>query len=273
MHKFRRALLPISLYAAIIMHGALPAAAASCGNDAAGFRPWVEGFKERAAAQGIKPGTLALLDGVKYSTKVIGLDRNQKSFKLSFEDFYARRVNNALIAQGQRLWAQNRALFDAVEKRYGVPAPILIAIWGLETNYGKLSGKLDIVTSLATLSYDCRRSAFFEPNLMGALLIIQNGDIPRSQMKGAWAGEIGQTQFMPYNYVRYAVDGDGDGHRDLIHSVPDVIASTANFLRSHGWTGRDWSPGSANVEVLRAWNRASVYVQTIAVMADKIAAD
>jgi lytic murein transglycosylase len=275
MEHMRLAALRASCIAAIAAAGLLatPVAAQECGNDGSGFRAWIEAYKDRAAAQGINQRTLAILDDVEYSQKVIGLDRNQKSFRLSFEQFYARRVNNALINRGKRLWQQHRATFDAVEERFGVPAPIILAIWGLETGYGRLSGNLDIVTSLATLSYDCRRSAFFEPHLTGALTIIQRGDKSRAQLKGAWAGEIGQTQFMPANYVKYAVDADGDGRRDLLSSVPDVIASTANFLRGHGWSGSDWSPGSNNYQVLRDWNRASVYVQTIAVMADKIAED
>ena len=248
------------------------AQAQDCGNDASGFRAWIEAFKDRAAGQGIKANTLALLDNIDYSSKVIGFDRNQKSFKLSFEQFYARRVNNALINKGKSIWDQNRDLFDRVEQKFGVPAPVVLAIWGLETSYGKLSGKLDIITSLATLSYDCRRSAFFEPNLLGALLIIQRGDKSREQLRGAWAGEIGQTQFMPANYVKFAVDFDGDGRRDLLSSVPDVVASTANFLKGQGWeAGAGWGPGTNNYEVLRLWNKASVYVQTISVMADKMA--
>jgi lytic murein transglycosylase len=248
-----------------------PVLAQECGSDGGGFRQWVEAYKDRAASQGIKPQTLSLLDGVNYSSKVISLDRNQKSFKLSFEAFYARRVNNAMIKRAKSLWASNRALFDRIEQRYGVPAPVLLAIWGLETQFGRQAGNLDIITSLATLSYDCRRTDFFEPHLTGALLIVQRGDKSRAQLKGAWAGEIGQTQFMPANYVKYAVDADGDGRRDLISSVPDVLASTANFLRGKGWSGSDWGPSSSNYGVLREWNRASVYVQTISVMADKIA--
>jgi lytic murein transglycosylase len=248
-----------------------PASAQQCGSDGSGFRAWVEAFKDRGASQGLKPQTLALLDDVNYSSKVISLDRNQKSFKLSFEAFYARRVNNAMIKRAKSLWASNRSLFDSIEQRFGVPAPVLLAIWGLETQFGRQAGNLDIVTSLASLSYDCRRSAFFEPHLVGALLIIQRGDKSRAQLKGAWAGEIGQTQFMPANYVKYAVDADGDGRRDLISSVPDVLASTANFLRGHGWSGSSWGPDSGNYAVLKDWNRASVYVQTISVMADKIA--
>ncbi len=250
---------------------AAPASAQQCGSDGSGFRAWVEAFKDRGASQGLKPATLALLDGVDYSSKVISLDRNQKSFKLSFEAFYARRVNNAMINRAKSIWAQNRGLFDSIENRFGVPAPVLLAIWGLETQFGRQAGNLDIVTSLATLSYDCRRSSFFEPHLVGALTIIQRGDKSRAQLRGAWAGEIGQTQFMPANYVKYAVDADGDGRRDLISSTPDVLASTANFLRGHGWSGSDWGSGSSNYEVLRSWNKASVYVQTISAMADKIA--
>jgi lytic murein transglycosylase len=250
---------------------ASPVSAQQCGTDGSGFREWVEAFKGRAAGQGIKPQTLAILDGVDYSPKVISLDRNQKSFKLSFEAFYARRVNNAMINKAKSIWAQNKSMFDNIESRFGVPAPVLLAIWGLETQFGRQAGNLDIVTSLTSLSYDCRRSAFFEDNLMGALLIIQRGDKSRAQLKGAWAGEIGQTQFMPANYVKYAVDADGDGRRDLISSVPDVLASTANFLRGNGWSGGSWGPDSGNYSVLRSWNRASVYIQTISVMADKIA--
>ncbi len=250
----------------------LPAHAQECGRDGSGFRAWIESFKERGRKQGLTDATLKLLDGVSYSSRVIALDRNQKSFKLSFGEFYARRVNDSLIRRGRALWAENRQLFDAVEERFGVPAPVIIAIWGLETNYGKLSGNLDILTSLATLSYDCRRSTFFEPNLVGALMIIQRGDMPRAKMRGAWAGEIGQTQFMPANYIKYGMDADGDGRSDLVSSIPDVIASTANFLKGHGWKGREWGPGTANYEVIRQWNKAAVYFQTNAVMADKIAA-
>jgi len=152
-----------------------------------------------------------------------------------------------------------------------VPPEIIVAIWGLETNYGRGSGKFPIVRSLATLAYDCRRSRFFRNELIAALRIIDRGDMRASQMRGGWAGEIGQTQFLTSSYLRYAVDFDGNGRRDLIRSVPDVLASTANYLRAKGWRrGQGWDEGSRNYAVLREWNKASVYVRTIAAVARKL---
>lgn len=260
--------------AVAVAFAAVPDAyAANCGNDSAGFSAWLEGFKARAASQGMSAGTISqTLDGIGYDRNIIRLDRNQKSFKLSFEQFYARRVSPQLISRGRQRMAQHRATLDRMEKRFGVPAEIVIAIWGLETNYGADRGQgKSIVQSLATLSYDCRRSAFFEPQLLAALRIVQNGDMSASQLRGGWAGEIGQTQFLPLPYVKYAVDFDGNGHRDLINSVPDILASTANFLKAHGWAaGQDWHPGTKNYAVIGEWNAASVYQRTISVMADKL---
>ena len=249
------------------------AGAAECGHDGNGFDAWLAQFKKRAAAQGISPATISsALAGVSYDATVVRLDRSQKSFKLSFEEFYARRVGSALIRRGQALMRQHQGTLDRVEKRFGVPAPIIIAIWGLETNYGAdSSGKYSIIRSLATLSFDCRRSEFFTGHLLDALRIVDRGDLTPSQLRGGWAGEIGQTQFLPSGYFKYAVDFDGDGRRDLEHSVPDMLASTANFLKGHGWqAGEDWSPGTANYNVIRDWNRAEVYQRTIAVMASKL---
>jgi lytic murein transglycosylase len=209
---------------------------------------------------------------VSYDRTVVRLDRSQRSFKLSFEEFYARRVGSALIRRGQNLMRTHRATLDRVEKRFGVPAPVLISIWGLETNYGAdTSGKFSIIRSVATLAYDCRRSEFFTAHLMDALRIVQKGDMTPEDLRGGWAGEIGQTQFLPSGYMKYAVDFDGDGRRDLIRSVPDILASTANFLRGHGWQpGQSWEPGSANYAVIKDWNRAEVYQRTIAVMATRL---
>jgi lytic murein transglycosylase len=249
------------------------AEAASCGNNGAGFDRWLQSFSQQAAAAGISKRTIARsLKGVRYDKQVIRLDRNQKSFKLSFQQFYARRVNNAMIRQGRSLIKKNARLFQRIEQRYGVPAPILVAIWGLETGFGRNSGNMSVMQSLATLAYDCRRSAFFTNELMAALRIVQRGDMSPQQMRGAWAGEIGQTQFLASSYLKFAVDGDGNGRRDLIRSRADVLASTANYLRAYGWRkGGSWQPGSANYNVIKQWNRATVYQKTIAVMADKLA--
>jgi lytic murein transglycosylase len=261
--------------AVVLLLAVAPAArAADCGSGGEGFDAWLGRFKRTAVAQGISPATVsAALDGVTYDPAVIRFDRSQRSFRLGFEEFYARRVDSALIRRGRSLMRAHQATLDRIEKRFGVPAPIIIAIWGLETNYGAdSSGKFSVLRSLATLAYDCRRSEFFMPHLLDALRIVQRGDLSPAQLRGGWAGEIGHTQFMPSGYYKYAVDFDGDGHRDLETSIPDMLASTANFLRGHGWqAGQGWDPGSANYEVLKEWNKAEVYQRTIAVMADKLA--
>ncbi len=247
------------------------AMAADCGNSSAGFSAWLERFKKTAQAQGIKKSTLdSALRGVSYSSKVIHRDRNQHSMKLSFEAFYKRRVSNAMINKGRRWIESNKALANRIEKKFGVPIEVPVSIWGLETNYGSYKGEmLPIFTSLATLSYDCRRSEFFTRNLMSALRIVQRGDMRPNEMRGAWAGEIGQTQFMAEAYYKYAVDFDGNGRRDLINSSADVVASTANYLKGYGWQrGGSWKPGTHNYKVLREWNKAGVYVKAIAKMAD-----
>lgn len=250
-----------------------PSLAASCGKTAAGFPAWLEDFKDEARRAGIEKRVVnSALKGVRYHSRVIQLDRGQKSFKLSFDQFYAKRVNNAMIRKGRQLIRQNDKLLRSIEKRYGVPAPVLVAIWGLETGYGRNSGKMSVIRSLATLAYDCRRSDFFANELLNALAIVQRRDMTPAQMRGAWAGEIGQTQFLASSYMRYAVDFDGNGRRDLIRSVPDVLASTANYLKAYGWRrGAPWGPGTANYNVIGKWNKASVYVKTISVMAEKLA--
>ncbi len=247
-------------------------AARDCGNTGAGFQQWLARFKQQAVAQGIpRRAVESALGGVQYSNYVIKLDRNQKSFKLTFDRFWRLRVNNALIRKGCRLMKRHDRTFRAIERRYGVPREVITAIWGLETGYGRNSGKMSVFRSLATLAYDCRRADFFRNELMSALRIVARGDMSPRQMRGAWAGEIGQTQFLASKYLQYAVDFDGNGRRDLVRSVPDVLASTANFLRAHGWRpGAGWNPGEPNYRVIKDWNRATVYQKTIARMANML---
>lgn len=271
MRKNQRgvALMAVATFSVLMSSSAF---AASCGDGPSGFNAWIQAFKGRATAKGVSAKALSALDGLTYDSKVIRLDRNQHSFKLSFEQFYRRRVDAGMIAKGRRLIKTHAGTLAAVEKRYGVPGSVIVAIWGLETAYGaQRGGGMSIVRSLATLAYDCRRSAFFEKELLAAMKIIDRGDMNVAQLKGGWAGEIGQTQFLPDAYVKYAVDFDGNGRRDLINSSADVLASTANFLKSHGWQrGAGWGPGTANYDVIREWNRAEVYVKTISVMASEL---
>lgn len=248
--------------------------AAQCGSGPQGFQNWLQSFKQKAISEGISSQTVSrALLGITYDPKVIHLDRSQHSFKLSFQQFYARRVNGALIRRGQSLMRAHRATLDRIEQRCGVPGAVIVAIWGLETHYGSdATARYSILRSLATLAYDCRRPEFFSSQLLDAIRIVGRGDLSPQQLRGGWAGEIGQTQFLPTPYVRYAVDFDGNGRRDLVHSVPDILASTANFLAKHGWhRGGSWEPGSANYAVIAEWNKAQVYQRTIAKMATQLA--
>jgi lytic murein transglycosylase len=251
------------------------AVAQDCGNDASGFQAWLGRYKAKAASQGISQGTLAsALGGITYDTGVIRLDRGQRSFKLSFEEFYARRAGPGLISRAKSKLAQHRDLLDRIEKRYGVPPAVIVSIWGLETNFGgDGGGNKPIVQSIATLAYDCRRSDFFRNELDSALRIIDRGDIGVGQMRGGWAGEIGPMQLLPSSFLKYAVDFDGDGRKNLFSSVPDMLASTANFLKSKGgWkAGQGWEPGSANYGAIQEWNKAEVYARTISVMSARVA--
>ncbi len=212
------------------------------------------------------------LSGLTYSKEVIRLDRSQKgTFKVDFETFAAKRVTAGRVSKGKKILAKQAGLLSSIEKRYGVQPEVIVAIWGMETDYGVVRGKMPVIRSLATLAYDCRRSDFFKNELVSALSILQRGDKTQADLVGAWAGEIGQTQFLASNYLKYAVDADGDGRRDLIRSTPDVLASTANFLAAHGWSaGGSYEPGGANFGVLASWNKSTNYQRAIALMASKL---
>ena len=254
---------------------AASAMAAQCGNGPAGFPAWLAAFKQEAIAAGISPRVASsALDGLTYDTKVISLDRNQHVFKQSFEQFSGRMVNSHRINKGRAMLKTHAGLLSRIEKSFGVPGPVVVAIWALETDFGANIGKMPVFRSLATLSYDCRRTEFFTGNLMDALRVVQRGDLAPGQMRGAWAGELGQTQFMATNYFKYAVDFDGNGHRDLLRSVPDVLASTANYLKGHGWQrGAGWQPGQPNFAALLQWNKSQVYSKTVALLATRLAGE
>jgi lytic murein transglycosylase len=258
---------------AAAMLGAAPARAAQCGNDGAGFQNWLAEFKQEAVSEGFSPAVVeASMRDVSYDRSVIAHDRKQGIFHRSFEQFSTYLLTPSRIARGRALLRRHAALFQAIERQYGVPGAVIVAIWGLETTYGDDNGNFRTFSALATLAYDCRRSDQFRTELMDALRIVQRGDMAPSQMRGAWAGEIGPAQFMPSSYLKYAVDFNGDGRRDLVHDTADILASTANFLYGNGWRrGAGWDEGEPNFAALQQWNQAQVYCKTIALFADKLA--
>lgn len=200
------------------------------------FQIWVTDFKKQAQNKGISKSTLdQAFKKVTLNEKVLETDKKQPEFTKTFFDYFDRAVSDSRVKNGQKNYLANKALLDQVTKKYGVPGRFIVAFWGLETNYGSYTGKLPIIQSLATLAYDPRRSKFFTTQLMSALTILDRGDVPLSEMKGSWAGAMGQCQFMPSYYVQYAVDGDGDGKINLWDSLPDVFYSAGNFLNHLGW--------------------------------------
>jgi lytic murein transglycosylase len=267
MHPWIRSVL-----AAVALSVTVPALAATC-NDPGGFEKWLDDIRREAAAQGVSQSVIdAGLSDITYDPAVIRRDRGQGFFQQSFEQFSAKMVPAYRIEKGTALLKRHAGLLAQIERQYGVPGEIVVAIWGLEGDFGAAStGKFPVIQSLASLAYDCRRSALFTQHLFDALRIVQRGDLSPSEMRGAWAGELGQTQFMASNYYRFAVDFDGDGRRDLFRSTPDVLASTANYLRAHGWQrGGSWEPGTANYQALKGWNKSDVYARTIGYFAGRI---
>ncbi|HET9462986.1 MAG TPA: lytic murein transglycosylase [Thiobacillus sp.] len=200
------------------------------------FDSWLVAFRQDAAAQGISAATLDVaLTGIKPAARVVALDRGQPEFLQTFSGYLAQRVTAIRVERGRALMAEHATLLDAVEQQYGVPKAVLVAFWGLETNYGTTLGSHNIPASLATLAYDGRRSAFFSSQLLDALRIIDAGHVSAADMKGSWAGAMGNMQFMPSTFRAYAVDGDGDGRIDLWQSLPDAMHSAANYLKRAGW--------------------------------------
>ena len=255
---------------ALLAWASNPVEAAQCSSTGGNFQRWKAEFAAEAKAAGLGGKALAALAETKYSTATIRADRGQKSFKLSLDEFMRVRGGQAIAQRGRSIRNETRQLFAAIEQRYGVPPGPIIAIWGMETGFGNNLGKANILSAVATLAYDCRRSAFFTEQLYAVLQLVERGALDPAAI-GAAHGEIGQTQFLPVNVVRFGVDGDGDGRADLIKSRADALASTANFLRAHGWRpGAGYQPGEPNFVALQGWNDASVYQQAIAIIGAEI---
>jgi lytic murein transglycosylase len=212
---------------------------ADFGCRAESFEAWLTGVKEEAVRAGISRKTLSALDGLSIDRRVLDRDRGQPSLSQSFLEFAGRVVSADRLTRGRALLKKHANIFARIERDYGVTGSVLVAFWGLETDYGAFTGDFSSLRSLATLAYDCRRPEYFRAELVDALKLLESGDLKLAEMKGAWAGELGQVQFTPSNYLKYAVDYDGDGRRDLVESVPDALASTANYLKAIGWRANE----------------------------------
>lgn len=266
MTRFSTALVILGGLA--LFHGQA-AQAAPCGNTSAGFAAWKSAFAAEARRAGVGQKGLQALAATRYASRTIAADRNQKTFRYSLDKFMKVRGSATIVSQGRALKTRNARFYDALERSYGVPAGVLIAIHGMETGFGRFMGDSQVVSAIATLAYDCRRSAFFVPHAIGALKLVDRGSIT-AQTKGALHGELGHTQFLPGNALTYGVDADRNGRVDF-YSQADALASTANFLRKKGWKpGRGYQPGQPNFRVIEAWNAAEVYQKAIAIMAAQI---
>ena len=247
------------------------ALAAQCGGD---FNAFLATMSREAQAQGVSRAVIdQAFAGVTQDQGVLSFDRRQRgTFRKSFEEYVATRVGPARIKRGQQLLQRHAQLLARIEQRFGVPKEIVVAIWGLESDFGSGDlGKLPVVRVVATLAHDCRRTELFQGEVLAALKILQRGDLTLRDLIGAYAGEIGQTQFLPSSYIKYGVDFDGNGHVDLRHSVPDVLASTANLLHTSGFKmGQPFGEGTANFQAMREWNRSEVYRKTIGYFAERL---
>jgi lytic murein transglycosylase len=276
-----------------VFPGELPADLRPAPNGA--YDAWVAAFRNRAAGQGISQSTLSMaFQGTGYLPGVVTRDRNQTETSRSLEDYLSIAVSDERVAKGRAAFARHRGTLNALQAQYGVEAEIITAIWGLESFYGERRGDVPVISACSTLAFDGRRGPFFEQQLIAALQILQNGDIPAARMTGSWAGAMGHTQFIPTSYLQFAVDFTGDGRRDIWSEDPtDALASTAAYLQRNGWTsGLRWGgevgsggpsgsviqPQSggpsfnttANFRVIKRYNNSDAYAIGVGHLADRI---
>jgi membrane-bound lytic murein transglycosylase B len=262
MSKSKRLTTATFLTLAIFASAGPYAHAAQCGTSAAGYAAWKQEFAGEARAKGISASTIQALMATNYAQATINADRGQRSFNLSLEQFLAKRGATTIVARGRQLKQSQAALFASIQSRYGVPPGPLLAIWGMETGFGSQRGNQNMLASIATLAYDCRRSAYFTEHLYAALQLIDRGSLSASQ-RGSMHGEVGQTQFMPKAILAY-----GTGN---LENSANALMSTANFLKAHGWrAGAGYQPGEPNFAAIQAWNAAGVYQKAIALMGRQI---
>ena len=236
-------------------------AQANCRNTG-DFNQWLAAFKREALSQGISQSAInAASPYMVMDQRIINIDRGQRFFAQTFLEMSDKMLAGGRLPGGANKIKQHRALFDREEKEFGVPAPVITAFWGLESDFGAGQGKDQSITSITTLAYDCRRSDMFRGHLFNSLRIIERGDLRPEEMIGSWAGELGQTQFMPTEYMENAVDYDGDGKRNLIRSVPDVIGSTGKYLTHLGWKrGQPWLE-EVRVPANMKWQEADLTIK------------
>ena len=251
--------------AAVVVAAAVagPALAAPACQNTGSFDRWMADFKKEALANGISPQVFAAAaPHMKFEQRIVNKDRAQGVFNQSFLKFSDRMIGGARLPNGLAQIKSHAALFAKVEREFGVPAPILTAFWGLESDFGKNTGKSNVFAAISTLAYDCRRPDYFRPQLMDALRIVQRGDLTVDEMMGGdWAGELGAMQFTASDYYKNAVDYDGDGKRNLVNSTPDTVASAANFLKSLGWKrGEPWLQEVRLTKDL-PWDQADLTIQ------------
>jgi lytic murein transglycosylase len=255
--------LPVSmlLFAALLAIGTAARADVPC-RTSGSYEGWLAGFEHEAAAQGISQRAVAAAAPyLTYDQRIVNIDRGQRVFTQTFLQFSDRMAAAYRIQRGEALIKQHAAVFARIEHDYGVPAPVIVSFWGLESDFGANMGKYPTLSSIASLAYDCRRAERFRGQLFDALRLIERGDLVPSEMVGSWAGELGQTQMMPTEYFKYAVDYDGHGKRDLIHDVPDVLGSTAHYLLGLGWKrGEPWLT-EVHVPARLPWDQADLDVK------------
>ena len=242
------------------------AMAAQCGNSSGGFENWKQQFAREAAARGVSATALAALASTSYAQATINADRGQKSFHLPYDAFCAKRGCSIIASQGKKKKAAMAGLFAQIRQNYGVPAGPLLTIWGMETGFGAISGNQNMLSSTATLAYDCRRTEFFTDQRYAALNLVDRG-VFSAGTRGSMHGEVGQTQFMPKTVLQF-------GAGQNLETASGALIATANYLKGHGWqTGAGYQPGEPNFAVIQEWNAASVYQQAIATVGKQIDGD
>lgn len=236
---------------------------------------WAASFKKTAIKQGISSDVVeAALTNFEPNETIVRLDRKQPEKKITLERYLENTITDRRIEKGREMLEEHAVLLAKISNEYGVHPNFIVALWAIESDFGRQQGSFSVVNSLATLAYDGRRAELFGKELISALRIIEAEKISSDELTGSWAGAMGNCQFMPSTYLHYAVDGDGDGHRDIWNSVPDTFASMANYLRAIGWNGKQTDSEAFektdNFDVLLKWNRSRYFATAVGTLAEAI---